>query len=163
MSNLKAHGLVFTLHCPFRRLLSCFFKMRTHLCALAVSSVLAVLAPSAVVAQVQCSNTFEPITAQEWNDGANPGWNIGNTLDATPDETSWGQPRVVNSTITNVKSAGFRGIRIPSQCQLHSVRWYIRLGIVSRKTSADIKQSPTRITLSAPPQTTPWTLHGWTV
>ncbi|KFA49921.1 hypothetical protein S40293_01290 [Stachybotrys chartarum IBT 40293] len=95
--------------------------MRTHLCALAVSRVLVVLAPSAAVAQLQCSNTFEPITAQEWNDGANPGWNIGNTLDATPDETSWGQPRVVNSTITNVKSAGFRGIRIPITHQDHFI------------------------------------------
>ncbi|KAI4720858.1 endoglucanase B [Aureobasidium sp. EXF-10727] len=44
----------------------------------------------------------------------NPGWNLGNTLDATPDEGSWNNPPVVSSTFDDVKKAGFKGIRLPA-------------------------------------------------
>jgi len=43
-----------------------------------------------------------------------PGWNLGNTLDATgPDETSWGNPRVTQALLAGVKAQGFKSIRIP--------------------------------------------------
>ncbi len=43
-----------------------------------------------------------------------PGWNLGNSLDATgSDETSWGNPRITQALINNVKSQGFKSIRIP--------------------------------------------------
>jgi endoglucanase len=43
-----------------------------------------------------------------------PGWNLGNSLDATgADETSWGNPRITQSLINNVKAQGFKSIRIP--------------------------------------------------
>ncbi|GGN07510.1 hypothetical protein GCM10011609_53770 [Lentzea pudingi] len=43
-----------------------------------------------------------------------PGWNLGNTLDATgSDETSWGNPRVTEALLENVKAQGFKSIRIP--------------------------------------------------
>ncbi|USX53238.1 cellulase family glycosylhydrolase [Lentzea sp. HUAS12] len=43
-----------------------------------------------------------------------PGWNLGNTLDATgSDETSWGNPRVTEALLDNVKAQGFKSIRIP--------------------------------------------------
>lgn len=41
------------------------------------------------------------------------GWNIGNTLEATGGETSWGNPKVTKSLIDAVKSKGFNAIRIP--------------------------------------------------
>jgi hypothetical protein len=64
-------------------------------------------------AQVTCQGTFERITAQRFASDLNPGWNAGNSLDAIPTETSWGQPLLVNSTFTNVKNHGFKGVRIP--------------------------------------------------
>ncbi|GLY47108.1 cellulase family glycosylhydrolase [Lentzea sp. NBRC 102530] len=43
-----------------------------------------------------------------------PGWNLGNTLDSTGgDETSWGNPRVTEALLDNVKAQGFKSIRIP--------------------------------------------------
>ena len=43
-----------------------------------------------------------------------PGWNLGNSLDATgADETSWGNPKVTKELIDNLKAQGFKSIRIP--------------------------------------------------
>ncbi|MER5794043.1 cellulase family glycosylhydrolase [Streptomyces sp. NPDC001980] len=42
-----------------------------------------------------------------------PGWNLGNSLDAIPDETSWGQPRTTKALLDSVRAQGFKSIRIP--------------------------------------------------
>ncbi|WDF35690.1 cellulase family glycosylhydrolase [Streptomyces sp. T12] len=42
-----------------------------------------------------------------------PGWNLGNTYDAIPDETSWGNPPVTRELLKKVKSQGFKSIRLP--------------------------------------------------
>ncbi|MDG9703583.1 cellulase family glycosylhydrolase [Streptomyces sp. DH37] len=43
-----------------------------------------------------------------------PGWNLGNSLDATgSDETSWGNPRITEALLDNVRAQGFNSIRIP--------------------------------------------------
>ncbi|MFI0820833.1 cellulase family glycosylhydrolase [Streptomyces sp. NPDC021098] len=42
-----------------------------------------------------------------------PGWNLGNTYDAIPDETSWGNPPVTQALIRKVKSQGYKSIRLP--------------------------------------------------
>ena len=43
-----------------------------------------------------------------------PGWNLGNTLDATgADETSWGNPRVTRELLAGIRAQGFKSIRIP--------------------------------------------------
>nr|WP_239087695.1 cellulase family glycosylhydrolase [Actinoplanes digitatis] len=43
-----------------------------------------------------------------------PGWNLGNSLDATgADETSWGNPRVTEALLEGIKAQGFKSIRIP--------------------------------------------------
>jgi endoglucanase len=42
------------------------------------------------------------------------GWNIGNTLEATPgSETAWGNPKVTKALIDLIKANGFNAIRIP--------------------------------------------------
>ena len=41
-----------------------------------------------------------------------PGWNLGNTLDAIPDETAWGNPMVTQQYVNAVKAAGFNAIRM---------------------------------------------------
>jgi endoglucanase len=64
-------------------------------------------------ARVTCGGKFDPISASTFTAALNPGWNPGNTMDATPDETSWGNPLLVNSTFANVKKLGFNGIRLP--------------------------------------------------
>lgn len=43
----------------------------------------------------------------------NPGWNLGNTLDAVPDEGSWNNAPVEAQTFDDVVAAGFKSVRIP--------------------------------------------------
>lgn len=50
-----------------------------------------------------------------------PGTNLGNTLDATPTETSWGQPLTTQNTIQQIAAQGFKSIRIP-------VTWFQHCG-----------------------------------
>jgi endoglucanase len=56
---------------------------------------------------------FNDISAAELVAKIKIGWNLGNTLDASPDETSWGNPRTTKAMITAIKNAGFNAIRIP--------------------------------------------------
>jgi endoglucanase len=42
-----------------------------------------------------------------------PGYNVGNSLDAIPTETSWGNPPISQALLAKVKSLGYRSIRIP--------------------------------------------------
>ncbi len=48
-----------------------------------------------------------------------PGWNMGNTYDAIPDETSWGNPPVTRELLRKVKSQGFKSIRLPVTWGIH--------------------------------------------
>jgi endoglucanase len=41
-----------------------------------------------------------------------PGWNLGNTFDANPNETSWGNPETTQAMVQAVHDAGFNTIRI---------------------------------------------------
>lgn len=41
------------------------------------------------------------------------GWNLGNSLEAIGGETAWGNPKVTEAFIKQVKEAGFNAIRIP--------------------------------------------------
>jgi endoglucanase len=42
-----------------------------------------------------------------------PGWNLGNSFDADPEATSWGNPQPTQSLIQAVHAAGFNTMRIP--------------------------------------------------
>jgi endoglucanase len=42
-----------------------------------------------------------------------PGWNLGNTFDAQPNETSWGNPEPTQALVEAVHAAGFSTMRIP--------------------------------------------------
>jgi endoglucanase len=43
-----------------------------------------------------------------------PGWNLGNSFDAVgADETAWGNPRVTEALLDNIRAQGFNSIRIP--------------------------------------------------
>ncbi|MGN5382260.1 cellulase family glycosylhydrolase [Streptomyces lasalocidi] len=48
-----------------------------------------------------------------------PGWNLGNSLDATPDETSWGMPRVTEALMDEIRAQGFHSVRIPVTWSAH--------------------------------------------
>ena len=56
-----------------------------------------------------------------------PGWNLGNSFDATPNETSWGNPTPNQALIRAVHAAGFNTLRIP-------VTWTNHIGAAPEKT-----------------------------
>jgi endoglucanase len=61
-----------------------------------------------------------PLTAQATVAAMQPGWNLGNTFDAVgPDETAWGNPRVTEEFLENLKAQGFKSIRIPVTWDQH--------------------------------------------
>lgn len=62
---------------------------------------------------VSCEGDFQPISAIDFISAMNPGWNLGNTMDAVPNEGSWNNPPVVASTFDDAKAAGFKSVRIP--------------------------------------------------
>lgn len=59
------------------------------------------------------------ITAMQMSKEMVPGWNIGNTLDALPTETSWGQPLINQALMNGIRSAGFKSIRLPVTWTTH--------------------------------------------
>ena len=48
-----------------------------------------------------------------------PGWNLGNSFDANPNETSWGNPTPNQTLIRAVHAAGFQTLRIPVTWTTH--------------------------------------------
>lgn len=53
------------------------------------------------------------ITSMELVADMGLGWNLGNTLDATPNETSWGNPPASEDLIKQLKKDGIDSIRVP--------------------------------------------------
>lgn len=66
-----------------------------------------------------CTGSFNAISAASFVDRLHPGWNLGNTLDAVPDEGSWNNVPVVASTFDTVKAAGFKSVRLPVTWAYH--------------------------------------------
>ncbi|WP_379159543.1 cellulase family glycosylhydrolase [Paenibacillus sp. sgz5001063] len=57
---------------------------------------------------------------QSYVNAMQPGWNLGNTLDATgADETSWGNPAVTKELIKKIAAQGYKSIRIPVTWDTH--------------------------------------------
>ncbi|HEY9109090.1 MAG TPA: glycoside hydrolase family 5 protein, partial [Roseateles sp.] len=59
------------------------------------------------------------ITSMQMSKEMSPGWNIGNTLDATPTETSWGNPLINQALLNGIKAAGFKSVRVPVTWATH--------------------------------------------
>ncbi|KAF2022169.1 glycoside hydrolase family 5 protein [Aaosphaeria arxii CBS 175.79] len=79
----------------------------------------ATLLQSAVAQNVTCNGSFSPISASNFVSKMNPGWNLGNTLDAVQKEGDWNNPPVVATTFDDIKSAGFKGVRLPVTWAYH--------------------------------------------
>ncbi|KAF4624659.1 hypothetical protein G7Y89_g13512 [Cudoniella acicularis] len=76
---------------------------------------------SAPLTSQSCPGTFTPITASAAFAALNPGWNLGNTLDATPTEGSWNNPPVQPETFAQIRAKGFNSVRIPVTWGYHFI------------------------------------------
>lgn len=59
-------------------------------------------------------------TAAELAKVMSPGWNLGNTLEATGGETSWQPTQTTQEIINYVKAQGFKSVRIPCSWDIHA-------------------------------------------
>ena len=59
------------------------------------------------------------LTCIELSEEMGVGWNVGNSLEATGGETSWGNPLISQRLIDSVKNAGFNSVRIPVAWSSH--------------------------------------------
>ncbi|MEU0112576.1 cellulase family glycosylhydrolase [Streptomyces bobili] len=59
------------------------------------------------------STVTVPARAMDAVAAMQPGWNLGNTLDAIPDEDSWGNGQTTKATFEKIAADGFRSVRIP--------------------------------------------------
>ncbi|WP_241843046.1 cellulase family glycosylhydrolase [Agromyces albus] len=90
---------------------------RTSKLLVATSLALAMVAlPTTAQAQEEADTA--QLSAQDLVAAMQPGWNLGNTLDAMccsegADETAWGNPRVDSTFFTDIKAEGFESVRIP--------------------------------------------------
>ncbi|MEI7576571.1 MAG: glycoside hydrolase family 5 protein [Armatimonadota bacterium] len=62
----------------------------------------------------------EALTAKNALNLMSPGINLGNTLEAIPKATSWGNPEPNEAVFKAMRSAGFRSIRIPAAWSQYS-------------------------------------------
>ncbi|MDR7267812.1 endoglucanase [Pelomonas saccharophila] len=107
--------------------------MRTLIPAL----LLAFGASAASIAQAQSSGTaagstangtaattapgsMRDLTSIQLSQQMSPAWNVGNSLDATPNETNWGNPLVNQQLLNAVKAAGFKTVRLPVSWNQHA-------------------------------------------
>lgn len=95
----------------------------TALTALAVLLGLAAMPSSAGAEEFGAAKHKKPpakVSAMEMVEAMQPGWNLGNSLDAVgDDETAWGNPRITREQLRNVRAQGFESIRIPVTWSAH--------------------------------------------
>lgn len=78
----------------------------------------------------ECSTTFTPITASVAFAALTPGWNLGNSLEAFPNEDSWNNPPVTSATFDDVLAKGFKSVRLP-------VTWFSHINVDSSPWTID--------------------------
>ncbi|KAK6527515.1 hypothetical protein TWF694_004498 [Orbilia ellipsospora] len=66
------------------------------------------------------TGTFTPVSASAAFASLMPGINIGNTFDAIPDETSWGNT-VTPANLDAIKAGGYKSIRLPVTWEYHLI------------------------------------------
>ncbi|SEM52182.1 cellulase family glycosylhydrolase [Streptacidiphilus jiangxiensis] len=99
-------------------------RHRARGASLAATAALLLLAPATIGGTAFAVDSTAPTTptdatpmvhnrAMDTVARMQPSWNMGNSLDAIPDETSWGNPPATKALFDYIKSQGFRSVRIP--------------------------------------------------
>lgn len=89
-------------------------SLRRLLVALVVGVAILATVPGQTAAAPKPLDAAATVAAMQ------PGWNLGNTFDAVgPDETAWGNPRVTEEFLENLKAQGFKSIRMPVTWDQH--------------------------------------------
>lgn len=86
-----------------------------------VITCILLLAVLVTAVPVQAETRAKKNALQAYVESLGPGWNLGNTFEASGDETSWGNPAVTQAFIGQLAAEGYKSIRIP-------VTWKHRMG-----------------------------------
>ncbi|WP_336076525.1 cellulase family glycosylhydrolase [Paenibacillus sp. 203] len=89
---------------------------------LAITLLLSTFASVAAAAESngQAPQTAAANSTQSYVEAMQPGWNLGNSLDAVgADETAWGNPRITQALIQQIAAQGYKSIRIPVTWDKH--------------------------------------------
>ncbi|WP_025723166.1 cellulase family glycosylhydrolase [Paenibacillus polymyxa] len=89
---------------------------------LAITLLLSTFASVAAAAESdgQAPQTAAASSLQSYVEAMQPGWNLGNSLDAVgADETAWGNPRITQALIQQIAAQGYKSIRIPVTWDKH--------------------------------------------
>ncbi|MET8213972.1 cellulase family glycosylhydrolase, partial [Streptomyces sp. NPDC005373] len=86
--------------------------LMTLLVVMGLSSSTAMATINSPAHQAQ-SKVRVPANAMDAVAAMQPSWNLGNSLDAIPDETSWGNPPASKALFDSIRAQGFRSVRIP--------------------------------------------------
>ena len=70
-------------------------------------------AKSAQAFAITVPGSMRDLTSVQLSQQMWPAWNVGNSLDASPNETNWGNPLINQQLLNAVKAAGFKTIRLP--------------------------------------------------
>ena len=70
-------------------------------------------APAPTPAADGTAGVIRNLTSVQLSALMSPGINIGNTLEALPAETSWGNPMITQKLLDGYRAAGFKTVRIP--------------------------------------------------
>lgn len=85
-----------------------------------ISAVVATVLAGVTVPAAQADADFGvPRGAMDVAAAMQPSWNLGNTLDAIPDETSWGNPLASRELFRTIRSQGYRSVRLPVTWNAH--------------------------------------------
>lgn len=92
----------------------------TLLTAMILSLFSSSMASAATDNSEQTSASPAPSKMQTYVNAMEPGWNLGNSLDAVgEDETAWGNPRITKELIQSIAAEGYNSIRIPVTWEAH--------------------------------------------
>jgi endoglucanase len=92
---------------PLRLLLALCTAVLLAAASTAPATAAAPVTAAAPAASAATSRAMSVVAAMQ------PSTNIGNTLDAIPDETSWGNPAITKALFDTLKAQGFHSVRIP--------------------------------------------------
>lgn len=84
---------------------------------LAITLLLSTFASVAAAAESdgQAPQTAAVSSMQSYVEAMQPGWNLGNSLDAVgADETAWGNPRITQALIQQIAAQGYKAYASPS-------------------------------------------------
>jgi endoglucanase len=94
-------------------MIKCTFSRSKMLCSAFILFIISLPGSYTLYAQGVAHSPMRNLTRKQVVWDMKIGWNLGNTMDANPGETSWGNPVTTQAMIDAVHAMGFKTVRVP--------------------------------------------------